>query len=415
MLNHRYALTLNGKTYTKDFQEGKESFEGKWQPVLEAAHGKHHAVCRCPGRGERKLMIKHRERSDYYLARYAHSGPEHANDCRFYAAAPERSGLQGYAMGVVEETDDGGMRVKLARGIQQKTPGAAEVVEAPMNVAPGVKRPAMTLLGLLHLLWSESRLSTWYPAMEGKRHGELVSQVLEKCAGRVSVGRIKLDQVLLLAAKKNSAREASNRGVAAEAAKHKRRLIVISPLARYEPERHAVPQEKLPLSGPFGMPALYLQSEVWETTCQRFARELGAWRRGSRVIAIAQIEQRTAKAHQADVLEVGLMQVSAQWIPLDSGLEGTLEQKLRDEKRKFDKPLRYDADECEVFPDFWLLDMKEEFPLEVFGMATPQYLERRAKKEMWYRERYGDAGWWSWDAAVAPLAEEIPPLPAPNR
>ncbi|WP_410003726.1 hypothetical protein [Pseudomonas oryzihabitans] len=25
----------------------------------------------------------------------------------------------------------------------------------------------MTLLGLLHLLWAESQLTTWYPAMRG--------------------------------------------------------------------------------------------------------------------------------------------------------------------------------------------------------------------------------------------------------
>ncbi|AXA66805.1 hypothetical protein CE139_13570 [Pseudomonas oryzihabitans] len=30
-----------------------------------------------------------------------------------------------------------------------------------------MKKQAMTLLGLLHLLWAESQLTTWYPAMRG--------------------------------------------------------------------------------------------------------------------------------------------------------------------------------------------------------------------------------------------------------
>jgi len=84
-------------------------YTAAWKRALERAYGREHEVCGCPGTGERKLKIKLREGSDgYHLARYPHSGPEHANDCRFYAAAPQRSGLQGYAVGVVEETADGG-------------------------------------------------------------------------------------------------------------------------------------------------------------------------------------------------------------------------------------------------------------------------------------------------------------------
>ena len=130
------------------------------------------------------------------------------------------------------------------------------------------------------------------------------------------------------------------------------------------------------------------------------------------MIAIAQLAQRPGKALQADVLEVALMQVSDQWIPLDSDLEGTVEQKLRDEGRKFDKPLRYDADECAVFPNFWLLDMQQDFALEVFGMATPQYLARRGTKEHWYCSEYGKTGWCRGDATQDPRGEHIPAFPA---
>jgi hypothetical protein len=68
------------------------------------------------------------------------------------------------------------------------------------------------------------------------------------------------------------------------------------------------------------------------------------------------------------VPEVALMPASEQWIALDSDLKGNIEQKLRDEERQFDKPLRYDADECTVFPDICLLDVQQDFALEVFGM-----------------------------------------------
>lgn len=413
MLNNRYRITLGGKSYSPKFQTDPQ-YAAAWKRVLERAYGREHGLCGCPGSGERKVTIKLREGSDgYHLARYPHSGPEHANDCRFYAAAPERSGLQGYAVGVVEETADGGMKVRLARGVRQQAPEEAGDAAPSPPAAPGVKKPAMTLLSLLHLLWSESRLTTWYPAMAGKRNGELISHLLHECAGRVSVApRIKLDQVLLLAAQKEKRRESTNREIATNAASRNWRLVVVSPLARYDEERHSGSPERLPVTGPFGMPTLYLPPAVWETASRRFGQELGAWRRGSRVIAIAQVTQRPGKAHQADVLEVALMQVSEQWIPLDSNLEGKAEQKLRDEGRKFDKPLRYDADECAVFPDFWLLDMQQDFALEVFGMATPQYLERRGTKEQWYCSEYGKTGWWRWDATQDPRGEHIPAFPA---
>lgn len=179
---------------------------------------------------------------------------------------------------------------------------------------------------------------------------------------------------------KRERREATNREIVTNAATRNWRRVVVSPLARYDEERHSGSLERLPVTGPFGMPTLYLPPAVWKTTSRRFGRKLGARRRGSRVIAIAQIAQRPGKAHQADVLEVALMRVIEQWIPLDSDLEGKVEQKLWDEGRKFDKPLRCDADECAVFPDFWLLDMQQDFTLEVFGMATPQYLERRGTR-----------------------------------
>ncbi len=52
-----------------------------------------------------------------------------------------------------------------------------------------------------------------------------------------------------------------------------------------------------------------------------------------------------------------------------------------EEKRAFIKPLRYDGEE-DVFPDFVLTDVpgKEALPMEVFGINTPEYLERKREK-----------------------------------
>nr|WP_218171750.1 DUF1173 family protein [Pseudomonas gingeri] len=100
---------------------------------------------------------------------------------------------------------------------------------------------------------------------------------------------------------------------------------------------------------------------------------------------------------------------------MDSDYESILEKKLTVAGRSFEKPLRYDAAECEFFPDFWLLDMKDDFPLEVFGMNTPDYLAQKVRKTHWYDRVYGPVGWWSWEAVQGAQAAPIPDLPAVRR
>lgn len=95
-------------------------------------------------------MRKHREEGDnYHLARYANTGPEHANDCRFHAHAPERSGL----VGVVEEADDNTLRIRLAYGLRVNDTAPVDSDASDVQRTPGVKKPSIRLLGLLQLLW----------------------------------------------------------------------------------------------------------------------------------------------------------------------------------------------------------------------------------------------------------------------
>lgn len=407
MLNERFTVVIDGQPFSKPFQT-EDQFAKGWKSVLEKAYGRTHATCRCPGKGERKLAIKRRETTDdFHLARFAGTGPEHANECRFYAPAPERSGMQGYEQGVVEEGDDGTLRVRLARGLLEQA-AKGECADKGMGIqkpTASTRKPAMTLLGLLHLLWQEARLNVWYPAMEGKRNNGLIHSALRQTASRIKVGRMTLSDVLLVSATPRSKAEVTNEGVVLDAIQRNRRAIAVSPLARFDKNKHDGAVLKLPLAGPFGMPYLSMPAEVWADTGRRFKQEIAAWKRGDRVMVIAQLKVELGKGNtgaRAQVLDLALMHVSERWIPLDSDYESTLEARLFAAGRRFEKPLRYDADECEFFPDFWLLDMEQDFPLEVFGMSTPEYLAQKARKTQWYERVYGTDGWWSWNAAEEP-------------
>ena len=54
--------------------------------------------------------------------------------------------MQGYAVGVVEEGEDGSIRVRLARGIRVQAPRSEESDGPSVTRSPGKSKPAMTLL-----------------------------------------------------------------------------------------------------------------------------------------------------------------------------------------------------------------------------------------------------------------------------
>ncbi|KAG1388854.1 hypothetical protein G6F59_015780 [Rhizopus arrhizus] len=98
----------------------------------------------------------------------------------------------------------------------------------------------------------------------------------------------------------------------------------------------------LPIAGFHGIPHLNLDENVWEPLERRFAREIDSWRAGNIVIAVAQTDPPKASggSMRAQVVDIALMQTTRDWIPVDSGFEGLVADKLVAEKRRFEKPLR---------------------------------------------------------------------------
>jgi len=319
----------------------------------------------------------------------------------FYAPAPDKSGLQGYEIGVVEHLSDGDKRVRLQLGLRQTSSESSDNHSAyDMPSRAGVSRDSMSLLGLLHLLWTEAGLNRWHPAMQGKRSISRIGYWVLEQAKQIRVSRMVLSDVMLLHAKSGQHEAQRNQTVSTNAKAKGLRLIAVDALAKFDADKYQMPLARLPMSGPAGMPFSYISKALWERTEKRFARELNVWKSGAgRVIAIAQIEVKDSGKNAGRVCDLALMAVSGEWIPLDSSYEAAVEEALREQGRSFFKPLRYDAGEDCVFPDFWLLDVGQDFPMEVFGMNTAEYLARKAEKTAYYNSKYGHVGWWSWDVA----------------
>ncbi|TDV42459.1 uncharacterized protein DUF1173 [Pseudomonas helmanticensis] len=387
----------------------------QWKKLLKKAHGQQ-AKCLCQGQGAKLLNIRYLKGSDrYFLAKCANTGPEHAFDCRFFSDAESRSGLQSYVEGVVREGDDNDVSVRLSQAIQIRAShddADPRPVPAFNPSKPKRTQRVMTLLGLLHLLWTRSNLHSWFPRMAGKRSDATLEWLLEKTAEDIKTYRMSLDRVLLTPAKKGSTGARRNVSVLQRAKKNNYRLIAVGVL---EPFAGAVDGTvdhlpELSLKSSAGIPKLYLNEQVWSEAQKSFAREIAAWKKGAKTIAIAFFNLRKNSPY-CDVLEVALMRVSEMLIPLDSGLEAIVEAMLRAQQRKFSKPLRFDADE-QTLPDFWLNDLADEYPMEVFGMSTPDYQQRKAAKINHYQTEYAQRlGWWHWDAAADCDVTSLPPLP----
>lgn len=423
----RIKYTDKSTDYSTEFQTSGEHARA-WKSVLQKAHSRAIVECLCGGPGDCRLAIRYLSASDkYHLSKYPHTGPEHALTCLFYSPDHSKSGLGAYSAGVVEETLAGDLKIRLKVGLRKRD--AKEVDEEEEEEQPeeevsatpapsaGKSKTAMTLLGLLHLLWSESHLNTWTPAMTGKRNLGLVHHLLNATAGKVLTSRMRLDEALVVATSTAKGKHAdANAAKVAKAIRNKRRLVVVAPLAAHTPEREACESKYLTITGFYGIPRLMVDEELWTIVKRRFPREISAWRQGRKVIAIAQTDKPSSKK-EADTLDIALMVVSAEWVPVESSYEATIEAKLREESRRFQKPLRFDSAEEVVFPDFWLTDVgnTREFPMEVYGRADPKYLARKQVKSDHYTTEYGSSGWWWWDAVTDPQGQNIPPFPPATR
>lgn len=398
--------------YTPEFQS-EQQYAAGWKATLTHAPKTSTVTCCCPGRGEKRLSIRHYDSDTLGLARYPMTGPEHANDCRFYFPDAVKSGLSSYHHGVVEEAASGLVKIRLQ--ITLKKQAQSEEPASPKATRSRNARqsqPAMRLLGLLHFLWEQAGLNQWYPYLAGKRNQHVVNGRLREAANQITASRMRLDSVLLLPeGNPQGPWMASNRRIVVQATAKQTRLLAILPLAHYTAERDAQMETRLKVSGFQGIPILDMPKGLWQQIRSSFPRAISAWERHERVIAIAELELKR-DARFAKVVDVALMPISDNWIPFDSLFELRIADKLTAEQRSFIKPLRFDAASDLVFPDFILRDTGADTPLEVFGRNDEAYEARKEAKTAYYQEHFGAGNWWCWNAAADPDGQSIPAFPA---
>lgn len=431
---------LDGQKFSP---ERRQKDPGGFQAALRKAHeASQHAVCQCGGGGQCRLYIA-RHGTQFRIARFPNSGLEHAPDCRWYELPAEASGLGGYEDGVIAEGEDGSTRVKLRVSLtrapaKEAGAGAEEVAEeeaeasakeesaAPADDDEVQAKRSMSELGLLHLLWTQTHLNRWHPDMAGKRGWSLVGWTMQQAAQQLKVGRTWLSSVLVVVPPARSDRQdkvraniqkAVGRVIERAAGGKVPRMIVLGELAGLS---RAGEMGELHLAHGKRYGIQFMSTRLQVASLERrfpdakralAERSPEGAQTNTRVIGLFVAEPRV----EEELIELtyvsgGLMVTTWDFLPFVSSYEREVVDQLVTQRRSFERPMRFEAGENLVFPDFLLTDTEMPVvPMEVYGRQDPNHDARVQMRQELYPRLFPDARRWEWVIDEADSLPDFPP------
>lgn len=357
-------------------------------------------LCGCLHNGA-PLTVKHKAvKSTHYLACMPGQGPLHSEECYFFRD-DDRSGRSCYIQSVIRE-EDGHLNIKISKGLSLPKPDDRDDVEqtTPRETGSRRTRGAMTDLGLLHLLWEESKNHEY---KNTKKHSwDSVAWSLLKNAVNISCGRKEISDLLCVIRSSGKIGPILEFKDKAQAAfKGSFQLVLICDIAAVD-GCNIVMHEDSP-----GTLRRHLQIVVNDNadllnkinvSLMTNGRTVGLFRVRVTPFTKRAFRKDNNEVITATVIHGAVMATTDQYIPFDSSHEKRVAEKLVEAGRHFRKPLRYDASRDLVFPDFELLDVEDgkAVPMEVFGMDKEDYNARKEEKIIYYNAHYGITKWWCW-------------------
>jgi len=344
----------------------------------------------------------------YIVKRMPDSGSRHHPSCPSYEPTPQQSGL-GELIGEAVLEAAGSVELRVDFPWSRQTSGRAAGGRSQSD--PGevkAARRCMSLRALVHFLFERAGFNRWSPAMDGKRTQAVLHKYLMRAAEQVTAKGVVLGERLYVP-------EPFHEATRVEAAgRRRRRLGVLRPLDGVAPLAMVLAEFKAAEVCPAGyrvwlkhMPdvPLLASAKTWERITQTYATVLEARDAdlGQRVHAVMAALIRGRREHTYEIDTATLVLASEQWIPIEGVHELPLVHALVAARRRFIKPLRYDARHAAAFANALLLDTGSEATgLHVLSPFMPAR-EREAKADALRRA----VGAWVWSTD-----EPMPPLPA---
>lgn len=353
--------------------------------------------CMCVRGGVEMYVAKHRQ---YVVKRMPGTGNRHHPACVSYEPEYGQSGL-GELMGesvIARSPESVELRVDfpLARVPGKAIPRGELVPPAEINVP----RHRMSLRAVMHYLFERAGFNRWTPAMEGKRSQAVIHKYLMEAAAEIEVKGARLSARLYVPEQFSEERKT-------EIADRRRAKLSIqlSPADEGQSKMALVLGElKGTEAAPFGrkvwikhMPdaPLFIDNKAWERIERAFGAMLEArdadTKSRLRVVICALVYARREYTYQIDT--ASLMLTTKNWIPIEGMHEVGLLEALTGQKRRFLKPLRYDARSAAPFPNALLLDTGDT-PTPLHVVSSFMDAKERAAKER--AVKANNAGVWIW-------------------
>lgn len=379
------------------------------EAMLAGAYARReHPLCLCCAQGAAMYIARFGGR--HILKRMPGTGPQHDVDCDSFEPP---SGLSGLALvegeAIVENIEDGTTALKLGFSLSKVAGRAAPAAETSDAVSEAKADGArLSLKATLHFLWDRAGFNRWRPAMAGRRNWAVVRKFLLDAAAVSTAKGKPLGHSLyvpeMFDAKREDAivhRRAELLSRAIQPSGKRRSLaILIGEVKEIAPARIGA---RLVVKHAPRFPFM-LAEDIERRMRKAFANELALWDADadSHLVAVATFG--IGPAGIATVEAIALMVVNENWIPIETGYEASLIERLTKGGASFVKSLRY--------------NLAAEQPMASLvvthagGASTALYLVPD-DADAAFRERLdeltGESGMpaWMWDIGSGPM----PPLP----
>lgn len=396
-------ILLAGQIYFPD--------DPSFRSTLANAYGRSpRPKCLCVPGGVEMYIAKHR---DFLIKRMPGTGPLHHPSCDSWEPDASHSGRGALLGDAVVLTDDDVIDLRVDFPLTRSTRRRVSVNPAENKADVSSSPRRMSLQALLQFLFEQAGFNRWSPAMGGRRHQGVIQKYLYEAAGELRLkGKVLADRLYVPERFDEAVKEQIS-------ARRRERLSVISPSGSGGYEMALVVGEFKDVVESAGAmririrhmsdAPLTMAAKDWPRLHRKFSWmfDLKASEVADEVRIVMCLLVYAKQEHVLHVDTATCMLTSRNWIPLDAAFEVDLARKLTEAKRRFLKPLRYDAGPSEAFPNFLLLDTGSvPTPLHVLSGFMSKAAFTAKEKAI----SLADTAPWVWhtNAPMAPL----PPIVA---
>ena len=353
--------------------------------------------CMCVRGGVEMYVAKHRL---FVVKRMPDTGSKHHPTCTSYEPELHQSGL-GELMGesVIEHSPEFvELRVDFpfARISGRTIPRGEQQEPSDVNVP----RRRMSLRAVMHFLFERAGMNRWYPAMEGKRNQGVLHKYLTEAAEDVMTKGLRLSERLYVpepfneATKSQTAERRRSKLAVLQSAEDDTQFKMALVLGEFKGSEATALGRKVWVKHMPDAPLL-INAKAWERIERVYgnlfeARDADTAHK-PRVVMCALIYARREHTYQIDT--ASFMLTTDHWIPIEGMHELDLIYALIEHKRRFMKPLRYDAKNAALFPNALLLDVGET-PMALHVLSGFMDPKERGIKEKALRSN--DGAQWVW-------------------